>query len=223
MDRMHRGRTRRELLRLLGVVGIGSLAAACAPAAPPQPTAAPKAAAPTTAPVPAPTTAAKPTSAPASAPTAAAAPKPTAAPAVAADFYKDKSIRLIVGWEPGTSTDTQARYFAQELPKFIPGNPRMAVTNQPGAGAMIAVNGMWTARPDGLTMAYGPGAGPVDQLQRFEEAKYEYNGFVRAFTFEIEPASGTCSAMPPTSASRRRWAATGSSPSACCPRPTTSR
>ena len=54
--------------------------------------------------------------------------------ALAADFdaakhFKNKTIRLIVDFKPGGGTDTQARYFSRYWGKFLPGNPRITVSN----------------------------------------------------------------------------------------------
>lgn len=154
--------------------------AACAPAAPAQPTAAPAPAAkPTAAPPPAakPTSAAppaakpteatkpavpaQPTSAPAAAPATSApvAAKPTTAPAAAfneqavADFYKGKTIRIIVGFAPGGGYDTSARLLAKHMGKNIPGNPNIIVENMPGAGSMVSANNVYrVADKDGTVI-----------------------------------------------------------------------
>ena len=47
----------------------------------------------------------------------------------AAKHFKGKSIRLMVDFKPGGGTDLQARYFAANWGKFIPGAPRMTVSN----------------------------------------------------------------------------------------------
>ena len=57
-----------------------------------------------------------------------------AAPAAAdpiADFYKGKTIRMIVGSSPG-DYDSWARLIVRYLPKYIPGNPGFVVENMPG-------------------------------------------------------------------------------------------
>jgi hypothetical protein len=166
-------------------IGLLAVAVGCSPAAQPAPTTAPAkpAAAPTSAPA---QPAAAPTSAPAAAkPAEKDSGKPAAkASTLPADYFKDKTVRIITGYEPGSSSDQQARYLAQEWPKFIPGNPRMTVTNQPGASAIIAANGMWEAKPDGMTVYYGSGGGPEVQLARSDEVRYKFDEFVRIGSFE---------------------------------------
>ncbi|HEU4637487.1 MAG TPA: hypothetical protein VFS84_01440, partial [Candidatus Binatia bacterium] len=68
-------------------------------------------------------------------------------------FYKGKSIRLIVGSTPGGFYDRWARFFARYMPKYIPGNPEIAVQNMPAAGSLVAANYVYNvAKPDGLTL-----------------------------------------------------------------------
>jgi tripartite-type tricarboxylate transporter receptor subunit TctC len=67
-------------------------------------------------------------------------------------FYKDRTIRLIVGLAPGGGYDLYSRVIARHLGKHIPGNPTIVVENMPGAGSVIAANYMFkAAKPDGLT------------------------------------------------------------------------
>src|SRR5215475_1022072 len=62
------------------------------------------------------------------------------APASAQDFYKGKSIRLIVGASAGGGYDTYSRTIARHMGKHIPGNPVFVVENMPGAGFLISAN-----------------------------------------------------------------------------------
>ena len=57
-------------------------------------------------------------------------------PAHAEDFYKGKTVTLIVGYASGGSYDLNARLVARHLGRFIPGNPSMVVSNMPGAGSL---------------------------------------------------------------------------------------
>jgi tripartite-type tricarboxylate transporter receptor subunit TctC len=76
---------------------------------------------------------------------------PVAADAVA-DFYKGKSIRMIVGTSPG-DYDMWARFIVRYLGKHIPGNPSFVVENMPGAGSLIAANYLFNrAARDGTVL-----------------------------------------------------------------------
>ena len=60
--------------------------------------------------------------------------------AVAEDFYAGKTVTIYSGHQPGSLYDTNARFVARHLPRFIPGNPTVIVRNMPGAGTLTASN-----------------------------------------------------------------------------------
>jgi len=76
------------------------------------------------------------------------------APAAAqADFYKGKTIELIISTGVGGGLDTNARMVARYLPKHIPGNPNIVAKNMPGAGHVRAANYIYNQAPkDGTTI-----------------------------------------------------------------------
>ena len=57
-----------------------------------------------------------------------------------ADFYKDKSVSLLVGYAPGGGYDSFARTLSRHMPTHLPGNPVIVVRNMPGAGSLIVTN-----------------------------------------------------------------------------------
>lgn len=70
-----------------------------------------------------------------------------------ADFYKGKSVQLVLGYGPGGGYDVYARLVARYLGKYIPGNPTVVVVNMPGAGSLRATNYLYATAPkDGLTI-----------------------------------------------------------------------
>ncbi|MBM2805687.1 MAG: hypothetical protein HW419_3580 [Deltaproteobacteria bacterium] len=74
--------------------------------------------------------------------------------ALAQDFYKDKTIRFIVGQAAGGGYDTYTRTIARYIGKYIPGEPTTVVDNMTGAGSLVAANYLYNnAKPDGLTIA----------------------------------------------------------------------
>jgi tripartite-type tricarboxylate transporter receptor subunit TctC len=93
-----------------------------------------------------------------------------------APFYKDKTIRIIVGFTAGGLYDQYARILARQMPKSIPGNPNIIVQNMPGAGSLTATNYVYGAvKPDGLTLAM-PGSGIyLDQMLGRKEATFDVN------------------------------------------------
>ena len=74
------------------------------------------------------------------------APAPaTAQPA--ADFYKGRQLRLIVGHPVGADYDIGARLLAKHLVRHIPGRPTIIVQNMPGAGSIVAANHLHNQAP----------------------------------------------------------------------------
>jgi tripartite-type tricarboxylate transporter receptor subunit TctC len=72
----------------------------------------------------------------------------SAAPAQSvADFYKGKTIRMVVGIGVGSGYDVNARLLARHLVNHIPGNPAIVVSNQPGAGSATMTAQLNTAGP----------------------------------------------------------------------------
>jgi tripartite-type tricarboxylate transporter receptor subunit TctC len=78
-----------------------------------------------------------------------------------ADFYKDKTIRIIHGRNAGGSGDLRVRALMPFLQKYIPGNPTIVHEFMPGGGGRKAANYVYgAAAPDGLTIG-NTGAGMV--------------------------------------------------------------
>src|SRR5437762_10637390 len=73
------------------------------------------------------------------------------APALAqqdvADFYKGKTVRIVVGVGVGSGYDINARALARHLTAHIPGNPLVIVQNQPGAGSVTMTNTLFNNGP----------------------------------------------------------------------------
>jgi len=96
-----------------------------------------------------------------------------------APFYKDKTIRIIVGFTSGGLYDQYARLLARHMGKYIPGNPTIIVQNMPGAGSLTATNYIYgVAKPDGLTLGM-PGSGIyLDQMLGRKEAMFDVSKLV---------------------------------------------
>lgn len=73
-------------------------------------------------------------------------------PLHAQDYYKGKTIRVIVGGSAGGGFDVYTRAMTRYMGKHIPGNPTMVVENMTGAATRIAAKYIHSAaKPDGLT------------------------------------------------------------------------
>ena len=70
------------------------------------------------------------------------------------EFYGANTVTLVVSAAPGGAADFFARSFAPYFARHIPGNPKIVVTNQPGAGGMVtAVQLQHTLAADGTNVA----------------------------------------------------------------------
>jgi tripartite-type tricarboxylate transporter receptor subunit TctC len=100
----------------------------------------------------------------------------------AADFYKGKTVRMIVGIGVGSGYDVNARLLARHIGKHIPGNPTVIVQNQPGAGSLTMTNQMYAAGPfDGTVIGASFNGLPTAPLLqpngvRFEATKMNWVG-----------------------------------------------
>lgn len=84
----------------------------------------------------------------------------TATPlAQAQDFYKGKTLTIVVGFSPGGGYDVNARAVSRHISKHIPGNPSIIVQNMPSAGSMTSVRYLdATAPKDGTVVTvFNPG------------------------------------------------------------------
>src|SRR5262245_37148661 len=71
-----------------------------------------------------------------------------------ADFYKGRTVSIVVGHEVGTGFDIYARALAPHLSRHIPGSPRIVVQNMVGASGITAANWLSNVAPkDGTVMA----------------------------------------------------------------------
>ncbi|MBI2985149.1 MAG: hypothetical protein HYY45_00125 [Deltaproteobacteria bacterium] len=93
-------------------------------------------------------------------------------------FYKDKTIRIIVGSSAGNTQDQMTRLLARHLDKYIQGNPHLIVENMAGASSMIAANYLFrVAKGDGLTMGVVARALYFDQLVGRKEVQFDWARF----------------------------------------------
>jgi tripartite-type tricarboxylate transporter receptor subunit TctC len=98
------------------------------------------------------------------------------------DFYRGKTIRIVVGYSAGGGFDTYSRAIARHLAKHIPGKPAVIVENMPGAAGLVAANSIYRAgRPDGLTIVNFQGTQVMGQILgregvEFDARKFEWVG-----------------------------------------------
>jgi tripartite-type tricarboxylate transporter receptor subunit TctC len=71
-----------------------------------------------------------------------------------AQFYKGKTITMIINYPAGGPTDIEGRIVAQHLPAHIPGNPTIVIKNVGGAGGLIGTNQLGDAPANGETIGF---------------------------------------------------------------------
>jgi len=111
-----------------------------------------------------------------------------AGPASAAEFYKGKTINIVVGTTPGGTNDFVARTLGNHMMKYIPGNPRFLIRIMPGAGSIRSVNYLANVAPqDGTyigTLIRGVVLGPLFRIHgvNFDPSKFHWLGSVNQVT-----------------------------------------
>ncbi len=107
--------------------------------------------------------------------------KPAQAQSVA-DFYRGKTLRMLIGYGPGGGYDIYGRLVAEFLPRHLPGNPTIIAQNMPGAGSFVAAKYMYEVAPkDGTAFASLAQTLALDSLMntgKIDMAKMPYLGRV---------------------------------------------
>ena len=102
--------------------------------------------------------------------------------ATPAEFYKGRTVFVIVGYTPGGGYDLYARVLAQHLGKHIPGNPTVIPQNMPGAGSLKAANYIFSVAPkDGSvigTFARAMGSAALIGHANFDTRKFTWLGSI---------------------------------------------
>ncbi|MBI2531966.1 MAG: hypothetical protein HYW03_07075 [Deltaproteobacteria bacterium] len=105
-----------------------------------------------------------------------------------AEFYRGKTVRIVVGFSAGGGYDQYSRLIARHLSKHIPGNPAIIVDNMAGAGSIIAANHTFNAAPKDGTVI-GNISGPIILEQLFANPAVQFD--LAKFRFLAVPVSET--------------------------------
>ena len=71
-----------------------------------------------------------------------------------AQFYKGRTLNMIINYPAGGPSDIEGRIIAQHLPKHIPGKPTIVIKNVSGAGGIIGTNQLAEAAPNGDNIGF---------------------------------------------------------------------
>src|SRR5688572_33041289 len=110
-----------------------------------------------------------------------------------AQFYKGKTVRIIVGFSAGGGYDAYSRVIGRHLHKHILGNPTVVVDNMAGAGSILATNHINNVAPkDGTIIGNFSGQIILEQLfanvhQNFRRQRVSRRS--RQRPAEIDPVS----------------------------------
>ena len=104
----------------------------------------------------------------------------------AAEFYKGKTVKVIVGVGVGGGFDAYARMIAPHLGRVL--EATVVVENLPGAGGILALNQMMIAPPDGLRFKIVNGTPSLlAQLLEQENIKYDLTKMPHLALIAAEP------------------------------------
>jgi tripartite-type tricarboxylate transporter receptor subunit TctC len=98
------------------------------------------------------------------------------------EFYKGRTMRMLIPAAVGDSYDTEGRLIARHLSRFIPGNPTIVAENMPGASGRNVASYMYNVAPkDGSVIALVQQSIPLAQAMRetginFDSAKFNWIG-----------------------------------------------
>ena len=91
-----------------------------------------------------------------------------------ADFYKGRTVTVVVSSSAAGGYDTIARAVARYMAKHMPGNPAFIVRNMPGAGGITATNFLYNnADRDGTVIGLVQNNTPFEPLFGTKEARYD--------------------------------------------------
>lgn len=89
-----------------------------------------------------------------------------------------QKIQITVGTTTGGAFDIYARLVAQNIGRFIPGNPSTVVVNIPGAGGIIEANWLYNVAPkDGTAFGIVPLSAVFESLLGSGQARYDARKF----------------------------------------------
>ena len=98
------------------------------------------------------------------------------------EFYKGKTVSLLIGYSVGGGYDAYARLLARHFGKHLPGNPNVVPQNMSGAGSLKAANYLYSVAPkDGSvigTFSRSQGIAPLLDKAEFDSTQFTWLGSV---------------------------------------------
>ena len=100
----------------------------------------------------------------------------------APEFFKGKTISLLIGFGAGGEDDLWARTIARHLGNYIPGNPVIVPQNMPGSGGLLVADRLYNTAPkDGTVLGLINRGIPFEPLlggqgTQFDALKFNWLG-----------------------------------------------
>jgi tripartite-type tricarboxylate transporter receptor subunit TctC len=94
------------------------------------------------------------------------------------EYYRGKTVSIIVGSGAGGGFDTTARLVSRHIGRHIPGEPTVIVVNMPGGGGLVAANHVFSAAAkDGTVVGLFHEAQMMNQLTGGEGVNFDLRQF----------------------------------------------
>jgi len=98
--------------------------------------------------------------------------------AQATDFYRGKTLTIVVSSAVGGGYDALSRVLGRHLGRHIPGQPTIVINNMPGAGGIAATNYLYNNAPkDGTVIGGVQNNTPLEPLLGTPQARYDPTKF----------------------------------------------
>jgi len=95
-----------------------------------------------------------------------------------ADFYRGKTVTMVIGYPPAGANDVYARMVARHIGKHIPGNPNVVPQNMTGAGGINMANHLYnTVARDGTFIGMMGNNFPATQAVGGKSVKFDAGKF----------------------------------------------
>jgi tripartite-type tricarboxylate transporter receptor subunit TctC len=93
-------------------------------------------------------------------------------------FYKGRTMTIVVGFATGGAYDPYARLLARHLPKHLPGTPNVVIKNMQGAGSVIAANHLYNVSPkDGSELGVIAGSAAIEPVLANKSTQFDGQKF----------------------------------------------
>lgn len=105
------------------------------------------------------------------------------------EFYKGKSLTILVGFSTGSGADSYARLVGRHIGRHLPGNPGIIVQNMPGSGSLTMANYLYSVSPkDGSTIGVFNRNVPMEPLMGNKNARFDVKKFTWIGSTNAEPS-----------------------------------